>query len=223
MTMENTRSRLLILICVTVALVAVLVWRLTAPSAPSDGDGVAFRRIQDLANNGDDAALVKEASNKDSKAACRAVRVMGRVGTRALPGIRAAMKDTRPEVRQEAMIAVSSAGNEGDTPVLSNVVAADESAVVRAAAARTLGRMKAYTEVELLLKAMDDDDLNVRRHANAAIVKIIGASVSFKASDPVEKRRADIASMRAMWGTMKAKTIEFYENRKRYRETHGNK
>ena len=210
--MGNMRPRLLILICATVVLAVVVVWQWTGGS---DGAGAAFRRIEKLANNGDQTALAREVSVKDVKAACRAVRAMGRVGPKALGGIQVAMKDKRPAVRQAAVIAVSQAGGETETPTLSAVVATDESPAVRAAAALSLGRMRAYTERETLLSALADDDENVRRRANAAIEEIIGAGVSFKASDLPENRRQKIAELRALWNKMKAKTEFFYEAKKR--------
>ena len=210
--MGNIRPRLLILIGATIVLAAVVVWQWTGGS---DEAGDAFRRIEKLANNGDQAGLAAEAAVKDVQAACRAVRAMGRVGRKAMGGIRVAMKDKRPEVRQAAVIAVSHAGGEKETPTLSTVVAADDSPAVRAAAALSLGRMRAYTEIETLLNALADDDENVRRRANAAIEKIIGAGVSFKASDLPENRRQKIAELRALWNKMKAKTEFFYEAKKR--------
>lgn len=178
-------------------------------------DGAAFRRIEKLANNGEQTALEAEASVKDVKVACRAVRAMGRVGRKALGGVRAAMKDKRPEVRQAAVIAVSQAGGKKETPSVAAIVAADESPAVRAAAALSLGRMRAYTEMDTLLNALADDDEDVRRRANAAIEKIIGAGVSFRASASEEKRMRDIASLRAIWNKMKAKTEFFYQAQKR--------
>ena len=217
------RPRLLILIGVTVILAVVVVWRWVGASAgdSGDGDAVVFRRIEKLANNDDQTAMVKEARSKNVKTACRVVRAMGRVGRKAVAPIRVAMKDKRPEVREVAVIAISKAGDEEDAPALSTAVIEDESPVVRAAAALTLGRMRAYPQVPTLLKAMDDDDENVRRRANAAIVKIIGASVSFNAAAAPEKRRRDIASLRTLWNTMKDKTETFYQSRKRYKQSAG--
>ena len=213
--MGNIRPRLLILIVATVVLALVVVWQWSVGGAEDGGDGEAFRRIEKFANNGDEGALAREAAVEDVKVACRAVRAMGRVGRKALGGIRVAMKDKRPAVRQAAVIAVSQAGGETDTPTVSEVVLTDESPAVRAAAVLSLGRMRAYTQMETLLGALDDKDENVRRRANAAIVKIVGASVGFKASASPEKRRQDIASLRSMWNRMKAKTEIFYKAKKR--------
>ncbi len=209
--MGNMRPRLLILIAITIVLAVVVVWYW---SGGGDVDAVAFRRIEKLANNGDQAALEAEASVKDVTEACRAVRAMGRVGPRALSGIRLALKDERPAVRQVAVIAVSQAGSETETPVVSTIVIKDKSPAVRAAAALSLGRMRAYKETETLLDAMADEDEDVRRRANAAVEKIIGAGVSFKASAPEEARRRRIAELRALWNQMKARTEQFYQMRK---------
>ena len=213
--MGKIHPRLLILIGVTVVVAAAVVWRWTGGS---DADIVTFRRIEKLANNDDEAALAAEASARDVKDACRAVRAMGRVGRKAISGVKAAMKDERPAVREAAVIAVSQAGGEKETPILSTVVAKDKSPAVRAAAALSLGRMRAYTEMDTLLDALSDEDEDVRRRANDAIEKIISAGVSFKASAPPEKRTRDIAELRAMWNTMKAKTEIFYQARKQRKQ-----
>ncbi|MDP6634269.1 MAG: HEAT repeat domain-containing protein [Phycisphaerae bacterium] len=205
----------------TVILAVAVLWQWGGGSDGGDGEAAAYRRIKKLANNDAQDALVAEVSAKDVKAACRAVRAMARVGPKAIGGIRVAMKDTRPEVRQVAMIAVSQAGGEAETPVLSTVVMKDKSPAVRAAAALTLGRMRAYREVETLIKALEDDDANVRRRANAAVVEIIGASVSFDALAPPAKRQRDIAALRALWSTMKPRTEYFYESRKKHKQKAG--
>jgi HEAT repeat protein len=202
----------LILIGAAIVLAAVVVWQW---AGGDDGDDATFRRIEKLADKGDQAALAEEASVKDVKVACRAVRAMGRVGRKAMGGIRVAMKDKRPAVREVAVLAAGQAGDEKDLPALSAIVATDKSPAVRAAAALSLGRMRAYTEMETLLNAMADDDENVRRRANAAIEKILGGGVAFKASASPEKRRRDIASMRALCKRLERPTEQFYEARKR--------
>ena len=211
-TMGNIRPRLLILIVATIALALVVAWQW---SGGGDADAAALRRIEKFANNGDQAALEAEASAKDVTEACRAVRSMGRVGPKALDGIILALKDERPMVREAAAIAVGQAGGESEAPVVSTIVMTDDSPVVRAAAALSLGRMKAYKEIESLLDALADEDEHVRRRANAAVEKIIGAGVSFDASAPEEKRRQQIAELRALWSEMKDRTEEFYQLKKR--------
>ena len=218
---SNINPRILLLISLVVAIAVVGVWRLfDSDQQPdgSEGDGAALQRMRKLADNEDNEGMVKAAGAKDLRSARRSVRAMGRVGYKAILGIKAAMKDPRPEVRQEAMIAVSQAGTEKELPDVETVVLKDKSPAVRADACLALGRMKAYTKIDTLLAAMGDDDANVRRRANKAIVKIIGAGVSFNPKASVEKRTKAIAEMRSLWISMKAKTEQFYQNRKRYRQ-----
>ncbi|MDP6045231.1 MAG: HEAT repeat domain-containing protein [Phycisphaerae bacterium] len=204
------------------AVVVLWTWIGRAPSGGSDGYVAVQRRIEALAANDDQAALIAETRVKDEKAACMAVRAMGRLRLKfkaaSASGVRAAMKDPRPAVRQAATIAISHAGNEKDTPVVSAVLIEDKSPSVRAAAALTLGRMRAYTEMETLLKALEDDNMDVRRRANAAIVKILGASGGFNASDSPARRQSSIAILRGMWSQMRVKTETFYKARKKRME-----
>ncbi len=210
----------MILIGLVVVLAALGLWRLIAGETPATEDAARFQRIKQLANNDDQAALAAAVTNKDVKSSYRAVRAMGRVGPKAISGIRLAMVDKRPEIRVAAVIAVSRAGDESDRPVLASIVANDPSPEVKVEAARTLGRTRAYTEIESLFQAMDDDDHRVRYAANAAIVKIIGASVDFDAKASSAKRKAAIKALRDAYASMKDKTEEYYRNRKRYREQH---
>jgi len=219
---NNMSKRLLIMIGVAVVLVAAVVWR-WGPGAEisggDDGDLAVLKKIEKLVENDDHEALVKAVSSKNVKSACRAISAMRRVGPKAIKGVRAAMADPRPVVREAAVIAMDKVGGEADTPNLATVILKDESPDVRAAAALSLGRMKAYTELEALLKALEDDDQNVRSRANTAIVTIFGVSASFSASGSPAKRERDIAALRKLCKEVEAKTREFYENRRRYRRS----
>jgi HEAT repeat protein len=218
---SNINPRVLILIGLAFVIAVLGAWRLCGSGEPAggpEGDGAALQMMRKLADNEDHEGMVKAAGSKDLKSARRSVRAMGRVGYKAILGIKAAMKDPRPEVRQEAMIAVSQAGTEKELPDVVTVALEDKSPAVRADACLALGRMKAYTKIDTLLAAMGDEDANVRRRANKAIVKIIGAGVSFNPKASVEKRTKAIDKMRALWLSMKAKTEQFYQNRKRYRQ-----
>jgi len=210
----------LILIGLLVIIAAVGVWRLVGGAASDNENAATFQRIEQYANNADHAALADAVADKDVKSSYRAVRVMGRVGPKAISGIRLAMVDKRPEIRVAAVIAVSRAGDETDRPVLAKIVVKDPSPEVKVEAAKTLGRTGAYTEIESLFQAMEDDDHRVRYAANAAIIRIIGASVSFDAKASPAKRKASIAELRTLYLSMKDKTEQFYQNRKRYKKEH---
>ena len=169
-----------------------------------------------MIKDGDDEALIAAATAEDEQEACRAVKQMGRFGSKALPGLRAAMKDKRPAVRTAAVIAISRAAQDEDVAVMSEMIkSADQPPEVKAGIALTFGRMRAYTETETLLDALDDDDVNVRRRANFAIEKILGISESFNASAPKEARDRSAKKLRDEWIKKKEKTIFFYESQKK--------
>jgi len=215
--MGYVNRRLWILIAVTAVLAAVVLWTWMRPGLSGGAEGylAVQRKVEAIADSGDQEALVAETRVRDDKKACMAVRAMGRIGPKAAPAVREAMMDRRPLVRQAATVAIGNAGDETDVPAVSAVLIKDESPAVRAAAALTLGRMRAYTEMDKLLDALADDDLNVRRRANAAIVKILGVSAGFNASDAPARRQKAIAALRGMWAKMRTKTETFYEARKK--------
>jgi len=222
MTMGNIRPRLVLLIGVAAILAAVVLWRLVWGGSGRGGEvDQAVRRITKLADKGDTDGLAREAAGSNEEVACIAVRAMGRVGPRAIPNIERALQDERPRVRETAATAVSRAGDEKHTPVLAAVAAKDKSPHVRAAAVRSLGHMRAYNEMETLLTALADKDEIVRRRANAAIEKIIGAGVSFNATVPPEepKQKQAVDELRAMWRKMKDKTETFYKRRRQKKKT----
>ena len=205
-------------------LAVAVAWQWGMFGGGANADATEFARIEAYARADDPEALVREiTANKDVKRVCRSVRTMGRLGSIAIKGIRVAMIDERPAVREAAMIAVSKAGTEKDTPVIATAAIDDKSPEVRAAAVLSLGRMGAYTEIETLLRAMNDENEIVRRRAEYAITEIIGAGVDFNPAAAEPERVRAIAELRTMWLSMKSKTEEFYQNRKRYRELHPNK
>ncbi len=56
--------------------------------------------------------------------------------------------------------------------------------------------------------------------SNESIVKISGVSVGFDAKAPPAQRKIAIDKLRALYGTVRGKTEQFWQNRKRYREEH---
>jgi HEAT repeat protein len=218
--MKNIQPGLLILIGLLVVVAALGLWRLFSPETSGNENAVTFQRIKQLANNDDQAALADAVANKDVKSSYRAVRAMGRVGPKAISGIRLAMKDPRPKIRVAAMIAVSRAGDESDRPVLAKIVLADPSPEVKMEAAKTLGRTGAYTEIESLFQAMEDGNEKVRFSANESIVKISGVSVGFDAKAPSAQRKIAIGELRALYSTVRSRTEQFWQNKKRYKEEH---
>ena len=201
----NVPTRLAVLIGIGVVLAAGVVWRLTTA-----GDGGGGRkdpdvaRIDRLRRNRDVAALAKEAAGPKVEVARRAVAAMAHVGPQAAPQIRQAMNDPRAEVRQAAVVALGRVSARVPQPVdmaaLAKAARGDGAVKVRAGAVIALGAIHAFEELETLLSAMQKDkSLHVRRRAAAAVVRIIGVDVGFKAGDPPQKRRQAIERIRAVW------------------------
>ena len=210
--------RLKVLVAVAVVLAAAVVWRMTTGS----GDGASAldpdaARIEELRQKGDTAALAKQAESPNVRVACLAVTAMGRVGADARPHVEKALQDARPQVRQKAAAAFASVGDRRKSAPVAELARADESPEVRASAVRALGTMFAYTEMETLLDALEDDDVGVRRRANAAIRRILNITFGFKATDPPAKRREAVAEMRLMWVNEKPYTERYY-NSPRFRD-----
>lgn len=193
------------LIGLAAVLAAGVVWRLT--TAGEGGDGPKdpdAARIDRLRRNRDVAALAKEAARAKVEVARRAVAAMARVGPQAAPQIRQAMNDPRAEVRESAVVALGRVSARVPLPVdmaaLAKTAREDGSLKVRAGAVTALGAIHAFEELETLLSAMQQDEsLDVRRRAAAAVIRIIGVDVGFKAGDPPQKRQQAIERIRAVW------------------------
>ena len=211
--------RLVILGGIAVVLAVIVGWRFIGGSGGSDDP---FSRIDALEAAGDVDGLAREISNPNVKIARLAVLALGRIGgDQAVGQVVKAMKDIRPPVREAAAGALGQAGGEEQIPILAGAAAEDKAAIVRATALRALGRLRAYTQMEVMLEALDDPDEPVRRCANAAIEKVVGVKVGYRASDSPPRRQQAIARWQATWERIRAKTEAFYKNRARYRKQRG--
>ena len=70
---------------------------------------------------------------------------------------------------------------------------------VRAASIKGIARGWDYDAMEALFDALDDESLEVRTQAGAAIEKLIGLRFHYRASDPPVKRSETVAKMRSTW------------------------
>jgi HEAT repeat protein len=75
---------------------------------------------------------------------------------------------------------------------------------VRADAATALGVLRDVDSLPQLIGALEDDDPFVRARAAAAIEKIFGGDLYFRANDPPEKRREAIQRIREHWQAWQA-------------------
>ena len=212
--MMSMSLRVRVLIGVALVLAAVLGWRLLSGGEGLSDPDANVVRIERLKRKGDVAALAREASGSNVKVARLAVEALGHLGTKATPHIESAMQDSRPEIREKAALALGRAAGVEHSAPLAKAAGSDPSARVRASAVTALGRMHAYTEMQTLLAALEDEDVDVRRRANAAIRRVLGVSFGFRANDPPEKRRRAIATIRRQWPQLKRYADSYYKSRR---------
>lgn len=74
---------------------------------------------------------------------------------------------------------------------------------VRAACIQALGDLYDYDEMELLLKALEDDSAWVRTRANGAVSRLLGRDHGFLPQAAPKDRSDAIARMRRDWSTMR--------------------
>jgi HEAT repeat protein len=208
--------KLKLLVAVAAVLGVLVVWQLMQGSAPPLDELDA--RMEDLRVKGDTEALAVETPKTDIRTARRAVKMMGYLGRKGVKPILVALKDPRPEIRQEAAVAYARAADPKEAAPLAKVARNDKVAVVRAAAITGLGRSRAYEEMETLLEAMDDDDIIVRRRAAESVVLLIGRRYPYDANASSAKRLKSIAVIRKFWARAKGVAGEYYERERKRRK-----
>lgn len=209
--MTPPSKRLVALGALAVVLAAVAGWRFVVSDASDD----PVARIDALEAAGDVSELAREISNPTVKIARMAVLALGRIGgDQAVGHIVQAVKDPRPELREAAAVALGQAGGLDQAPTLAHAAARDEATMVRASALRALGTLRAYTQMDAILRALDDPDEPVRRCANTAIERILGAGSGFDASESLPRRQQAASELRAMWKSMRPKVETFYKRAK---------
>ncbi|MBL7219721.1 MAG: HEAT repeat domain-containing protein [Phycisphaerae bacterium] len=209
--------RLKLLIAAAAILGVLVIWQLMRPGPPPVDQLDA--RMENLRLAGDVEALASEAESTDIPTARRAVETLGYLGPEALPQLRRALEDRRPQIRQKAAIACARAADpKVAAPLLAKVARTDKSPVVRAAAVTGLGRARAYDEMETLLAEMNDDDVIVRGRAAEAVVNIIGRRYPYNLNAPPAKRLESIARIRKFWARAKGAVGEYYDKVRKRRK-----
>ena len=205
-------TRLWILIVIAAALGGVAAWVLFRGG---DDDPAlidpAVARVEKLRKEKNVEELAKAVSHANESMARHALGALATFGHESLPQITKALSDPRPKVREKAATVFSQAADYQEAGEVARVATEDSSPDVRAAAVSTLDRMRAFTEMDALLAAMDDPDVVVRRRAYAAARRIACTEVLFKASDPPEKRRAALAKLRSVWQAEKARASAWWK------------
>lgn len=95
-----------------------------------------------------------------------AAQIFGRIGdSRAVPFLLDAAKDDNPYVRREAVIALGMMDLPNLAEPIANILRADISDTVRAAAVESLANLQDTTVVHDLIRSLSDSAAVVRRHA----------------------------------------------------------
>jgi len=185
---------------VVCALAAVVAWRPWGARA-SHADNLP-REIQSVMNEADSTGEARAA------ATARAVKMIRRLGRNETPKnarLLRRLKDLPNEqIRREAVLALGR--HPGTDPVLlSGVLEEDPSPGTRAAAARSLSRLRNRKAIPKLVEALGDKDQQVRIWAISALNSTCWVRFTYRADDPVAKRRHDIRIIKRLlttWGLL---------------------
>ncbi len=215
--MHQSRTRTVVL----GLLGAVLLITLARMLAGLGGDGGASQgdpdlaRVEKLAENGDVEALAQEVDHQRIEVARRAVRGLGRIGRRAAPRIENLLRvNPRPEVREEAALALAKAAGDERALVLAEAAKRDKSPDVRAAAVTGLASVRAVDEMEAIFDALLDENRMVRIRAAAAVDKITGRRWELYVDGPAHKRAEAVQKLRQAWPGMKANPKLYWDRQK---------
>jgi len=150
-------------------------------------------------------------SDSDAGVATHAVYALGRMGRPDdLPRVQAALTDPRPPVRAAAVYAVSGFGDLADVDMLIALLTdRRQPTKIRAAAARSLGRLRSWRAMPSLIDALADPSVLVRGRAYAAFRQIAGAGFRFRAADPPERRSEAITRILAAYPRLKTRHDNF--------------
>jgi HEAT repeat protein len=221
---NNIPMRLRILIGLCVVLTPLVIWRIVLSGDPAPTIEPEVAAIQKDLDDGNIEGLVKKVKTYSPKHARRAVLALGHIGRKSLPALtRILLDDKRAGVRQQAALAMAKpiqasvpankAITKQMTAALVAALATDEAPEVRAAAISVLGRVYDYENMDSLLKAMDDEDLNVRRRAYQAVTRIFGRKYLFNPTKSSAKRKVIIQEIDKAWQVYKSHVGD-------YRDTH---
>jgi len=204
----------------TCNLAAALLWAIclsgcsedAATKVTSSDQAVRLEGLQKLpAENTQQSfsAAVQAIQHDDAATARAAVRTLGCMPQRGAVSALAKViaEDRRPEIREEAALALSGCSPEKSSEVLREAVQKDVSPQVRAAAAIGLGRVGGLRDVEFLLHVCESDrDPLVQYQAVGALEKILGIGFTFDPGLSADRRRVTVERVRVA-ATIRAKVL----------------
>lgn len=194
-------------------------------------------RVEALRRDHNVEALAKETVSEKPATSREAVRALGTLGAEAIPRLQESLKDERPEVRVEAALAYGNAvavavaaapaqaapGQEArmedQIRPLAEAVRSDASPEVRAAAVTGLGHARAMSEMQTILRALEDPDPMVRARATVAVTRITGRRYETYVNGTPEQRRAAAAQIRRQWAADEKSTRDYYAGKRQPKGT----
>ena len=168
-------------------------------------------RIERLRQQGDVAALEREADGPNAPTAAAAVGALGSCGARAVPRVEQALADTRPQVREEAALAYGRIADDKQLARLATMAREDKADTVRAAAVTALGEARAVNQMEALMRAAEDPDRLVRQRASDAMARIMGRRYELYVDGTPDQRHDAVAKLRLAWPDMEATVRNYYK------------
>ena len=206
--MGGARARLVAIatgVLAVCALAAVVLWRPWSTRA-SHADDLP-REILSVLNEAESAGEAA-AGEARAAAAARAVKMIRRLGQNETPKnarLLRRLKDLPNEqIRREAILALGRHSST-DPVLLSDVLEEAPSPGTRAAAARSLSRLRNRKAIPKLVEALGDEDQQVRIWAISALNSTCWVRFTYRADDPVAKRRHDIRIIKRLlttWGLL---------------------
>jgi HEAT repeat protein len=156
------------------------------------------------------SAAVQATQHEDvvtARAAVRTLRSLPKQQEAATALAKVTATDRRPEVREEAALALGYCPPEASAETLRSVVQTDAAPQVRAAAAIGLSRVGGLRDVEFLLHVCESDrDPLVQYQAVGALEKILGIGFTFDPGLSADRRRVTVERIRVA-ATIRAKVL----------------
>jgi len=171
-------------------------------NSPDSREVVAAVKELAARGSGDDVTRIELATiNADAQVAAEAVRALGaiRSAEAATALKRVAVEERRPEVREEVAYQLGLQGEEAPAQFLEQLILRDASPRVRAAAASSLGRLRVWVDIPLLVDVAEKDaDAMVQSRAVAAVESTIGVGVGYDWRASVQERRKALVRLRGI-------------------------
>ncbi|MCX5685025.1 MAG: HEAT repeat domain-containing protein [Planctomycetota bacterium] len=183
-----------------------------ATKVASADQSVRLEGLQKLPANNEKAlaTAIQATQHEDvvtARAAVRALRSMPAQKEAATALAKVAATDRRPEIREEATMALGYCPPENSAEALCTVIEKDAAPQVRAAAAIGMSRVGTLKDVEFLLRTCErEKDPIVQYQTIGALEKILGIGFTFDPRLPEDRRKVTMERIR-ITATIRAKAL----------------